>query len=124
MEGDVKATGENEPPNVFGTTVWVAPTKPASMESDAELVAESAAPRDRPVERIDVGELPPPEPLRETLERLAELDDEAILVQTNDRAPQHLYPQLSDRGYEFETFERGESVTTVIWSGRNAEEGD
>ncbi|ESP89838.1 hypothetical protein K933_02606 [Candidatus Halobonum tyrrellensis G22] len=94
------------------------------MESDAELVAESAAPRDRPVERIDVGELPPPEPLRETLERLAELDDEAILVQTNDRAPQHLYPQLSDRGYEFETFERGESVTTVIWSGRNAEEGD
>jgi len=77
-------------------------------------LAATDAPTDRPRETIDVRELPPPEPLRRTLERLSELGD-AVLVQRNDRAPQHLYPKLSDRGYEYETVETDEAVVTVIW---------
>lgn len=73
------------------------------------------APTDRPRETIDVRELPPPEPLRRTLERLAVLDD-AVLVQRNDRAPQHLYPKLADRGYEYDTVETEAAVVTVIWA--------
>jgi hypothetical protein len=38
-----------------------------------------------------------------------------VLVQRNDRAPQHLYPQLDDRGYTYETIEGDEQVVTVIW---------
>ena len=72
-------------------------------------------PADRPVERLDVRELGPPKPLSETLETLADLDDETVLVQFNDRAPQHLYPQLDDRGYEYETVEGEDAVLTAIW---------
>ncbi|MDX1747446.1 MAG: DUF2249 domain-containing protein, partial [Halobacteriales archaeon] len=60
-------------------------------------------------------ELPPPQPLQNTLERLTELDTGTILVQLNDRAPQHLYPKLTDRGYEYETVEIDGVVVTVIW---------
>jgi len=77
-------------------------------------LATTDAPTDRPREPIDVRELPPPEPLRRTLERLSELGD-AVLVQRNDRAPQHLYPKLSDRGYEYDTVETDEAVVTAIW---------
>ncbi len=62
-------------------------------------------PTHRPTETLDVRELGPPKPLSRTLERLAELDDETVLVQHNDRVPQHLYPRLSERGYVFETVE-------------------
>lgn len=73
------------------------------------------APADRPREELDVRSLGPPEPLTETLERLAEADDGTVLVQANDRAPQHLYPKLTDRGYEFETVTDEEVVLTAIW---------
>ncbi|WP_058365192.1 DUF2249 domain-containing protein [Haloparvum sedimenti] len=85
------------------------------------------APTNRPTETLDVRELGPPKPLSRTLERLAELDDETVLIQRNDRVPQHLYPKLSDRGYVFETVEQadagerdgrgksGEVVVTAIW---------
>jgi hypothetical protein len=36
-------------------------------------------PADRPVERLDVRELGPPKPLSETLETLADLDDETVV---------------------------------------------
>ena len=71
-------------------------------------------PSDAAVETLDVRELGPPKPLTETLERLVELDDEAALVQINDRAPQHLYPKLADRGYEYETVEVADAVVTVV----------
>ncbi|QKY19437.1 DUF2249 domain-containing protein [Halolamina sp. CBA1230] len=64
---------------------------------------------------LDARDLPPPKPLRETLERLAELDEETVLVQTNDRRPQHLYPRLEDRGYEYETVADGDAAITAIW---------
>ncbi|WP_276259549.1 DUF2249 domain-containing protein [Haloglomus litoreum] len=73
------------------------------------------APTDRPRERLDHVAAGPPTPLKETLERLAEVPDETVLVQFNDRAPQHLYPKLEDRGYQFETVETDEAVVTAIW---------
>lgn len=80
---------------------------------------ELPIPPSRPVETLDARELPPPEPLRTTLELLAELDDETAVVQLNDRAPQHLYPRLGDRGYEYETTESEAGVLTAIWKTRD-----
>lgn len=68
-----------------------------------------------PTERLDARDLPPPHPLRDTLERLPEMPDGTVLVQLNDRAPQHLYPRLEDRGYEYETLELDGDVVTAIW---------
>jgi uncharacterized protein (DUF2249 family) len=83
---------------------------------DAEAVlTETEAPSGRPTETLDARDLPPPEPLRNSLELLAELDEEVVLVQRNDRAPQHLYPKLEDRGYEYETVETDDEVVTVVW---------
>jgi TusA-related sulfurtransferase len=76
---------------------------------------EVGAPTDGPVETLDARELPPPQPLQSTLERLADLEDDVVLVQRNDRAPQHLYPQLDDRGYAYETISSDDHVVTVIW---------
>lgn len=84
-------------------------------DTDAVL-AETDVPVEHPVETLDARELPPPKPLQETLERLAQLDVETVLVQLNDRAPQHLYPRLSDRGYTYETIETDACTATVIWS--------
>lgn len=78
------------------------------------LIESTGAPADTPVETIDVRSLGPPQPLRKTLETLASRDG-IVLLQRNDRAPQHLYPKLSDRGYEYETLDRGDEVVTVIW---------
>ncbi|MFC7020561.1 MULTISPECIES: DUF2249 domain-containing protein [Haloarcula] len=81
------------------------------------VVAETDAPTDARVEHLEVGSLGPPEPLTRTLERLAELSDDAVLVQHNDRAPRHLYPRLESRGYAFETVETTDETVTVIWKG-------
>jgi len=85
------------------------------MEREVTYLSRADAPEDRPSETIDARELPPPHPLRDTLERLSEIDDTVVLVQINDRRPQHLYPKLDDRGYEYETLESGEDTVTVIW---------
>jgi len=78
-------------------------------------IAATDAPADRPSETLDVRALGPPKPLANTLEALVDLPDDAVLVQVNDRAPQHLYPKLTDRGYVYETVETDEAVLTVIW---------
>jgi uncharacterized protein (DUF2249 family) len=80
-----------------------------------EYVARTDAPADRPRETFDARELPPPQPLKNTLETLAEADDSTVLVQFNDRRPQHLYPKLEDRGYRYETFDDDGGAVTVIW---------
>lgn len=85
------------------------------MASTVPYLAQSAAPSDRPCETIDARELPPPQPLRNTLEQLEELDDSVVLIQLNDRRPQHLYPRLEERGYQHESFEDDDTVVTVIW---------
>ncbi|ELY60700.1 DUF2249 domain-containing protein [Natronococcus jeotgali] len=87
------------------------------MTSHRSVVARTDAPTDRRRTVLDVRSLGPPDPLRRTLERLAELPDETVLVQRNDRAPQFLYPKLEDRGYAYETVETDEEVVTVVWRG-------
>ncbi|WP_254767844.1 DUF2249 domain-containing protein [Salinilacihabitans rarus] len=81
----------------------------------AAVVDATGAPSGRPRESIDVRSCGPPEPLRRTLELLADLPDETVLVQRNDRVPQFLFPKLDDRGYAYETVERDDDVVTVIW---------
>jgi TusA-related sulfurtransferase len=93
----------------------------ATMAMESDVVVETDAPADWPREHIDARELPPPQPLQRTLERLAELDDETVLVQSNDRAPQHLYPKLEDRGYVYDTVEDEDVVRTVIWPAASDE---
>jgi len=89
----------------------------ASKPTDvaARAVERTDAPIDRPRRVLDVRAAGPPKPLSETLETLADLDDEVVLVQRNDRAPRHLYPKLGDRGYEHETVEDDEEVVTAVW---------
>lgn len=99
--------------NTFGATV-VTRVDESTRMATTDLLAETDAPADRPRETIDARELPTPEPLRQTLERLADLDDD-LLVQLNDRAPQHLYPKLTDRGYEYATVETEDAVVTAVW---------
>jgi uncharacterized protein (DUF2249 family) len=86
------------------------------MAQESDVVAKTGAPTEWPRETLDARELPPPQPLQRTLERLADLDDETVLVQVNDRAPQHLYPKLEERGYAYETVETDDVVRTVVWA--------
>jgi len=85
------------------------------MAGDLDALAATDAPADRPVETLDTRELPPPEPLRRTLERLADLPEETVLVQLSDRRPQHLFPKLDDRGYAHDSVEREDAVVTAVW---------
>lgn len=83
-----------------------------------KYLGRDGVPEEAPCEHIDATELPPPEPLTETLETLAELDDESVLVQSNDCAPHHLYPKPDERGYEYITYdeedEEDDATVTVI----------
>ena len=87
---------------------------PTTADWTAEL-ADTPAPTDRDRTVIDVREMGPPDPMVETLETLPDLDSDVLLVQVNDRAPQHLYPKLDDRGYEYASVEVGDAVVTGIW---------
>ncbi|ACV10359.1 conserved hypothetical protein [Halorhabdus utahensis DSM 12940] len=78
-------------------------------------VAASGAPDDRSTVELDVRNLGPPKPLQKTLEATADLADDEVLVQFNDRAPQHLYPKLDDRGLSHDTVETDDATVTVIW---------
>ena len=100
---------------MFGSTLPCVTAHVSSMPRVDELLTRTDAPTDRPHELLEVADLPPPEPLRRTLERLAECDEGTVLVQVNDRAPQHLYPRLTERGYEYDTVETDDGVVTAIW---------
>jgi uncharacterized protein (DUF2249 family) len=78
------------------------------------LLAETNAPSTTIHEVLDVRDLPPPEPLTLTLKTLADVDD-GVVVQVNDRVPQHLFPRLDGRGFDYETVERDDRVVTAIW---------
>ncbi len=73
-------------------------------------------PSDAELQRLDVRNMGPPAPLKHTLEELEAMDEGTVLVQLNDRAPQFLFPKLTDRGYEYDTVETEEAVVTGIWS--------
>jgi uncharacterized protein (DUF2249 family) len=85
------------------------------MVDTTTLLSSMSVPDDRSRETLDARDLPPPEPLRASLERLASLDPGTVLVQLNDRAPQHLYPELEERGYSYETAEGDGFVATAVW---------
>ncbi|WP_254530251.1 DUF2249 domain-containing protein [Natrinema gelatinilyticum] len=85
------------------------------MLQTAAVVDRTDAPSDQPREKIDVRSFGPPKPLQRTLETLADLPAETVLIQRNDRLPQFLFPKLDDRGYLYESVERDEEVVTVIW---------
>lgn len=85
------------------------------MVATSTAVEETDAPKHRPREVLEAADLPPPQPLKNTLEHLGILDDDVVLVQRNDRVPQHLFPQLDERGYEYQTLEDQDEVVTVIW---------
>ncbi|WP_411965945.1 DUF2249 domain-containing protein [Haloferax sp. YSMS24] len=78
-------------------------------------LAEVDAPSARAIDFLDARDLPPPEPLTKTLNRLATLDEETVFVQLNDRTPQFLFPKLDDRGFVYNTVEIDEGVLTAIW---------
>lgn len=83
--------------------------------SAADPVGASEAPDSRSQVELDVRNLGPPKPLKRTLEATADLADNEVLVQYNDRKPQHLYPKLEDRGLTYDTVETDEATVTVIW---------
>lgn len=85
------------------------------MDSVEPHLAETAAPEDRRYETLDARDLPPPLPLKNTLERLAELDDATVLVQYNDRVPKHLFPRLEERGFAHDTVTADDRTITAIW---------
>jgi hypothetical protein len=100
---------------MFGITLRLSGGEDVAMSVSAErVIEETGAPDTEPVERLDVADLGPPKPLKNTLETLADMDG-GVLVQYNDRAPQHLYPKLDDRGYAYETVEYEDVIVTVIW---------
>jgi len=78
-----------------------------------DVLDREAVPNRSETEQLDVRELPPPEPLQKTLERHPTLGD-AILIQINDRTPQHLLPKVEDRGFAHESIGEG-PVYTAIW---------
>ncbi|WP_251330906.1 DUF2249 domain-containing protein [Haloplanus pelagicus] len=85
------------------------------MSGVETLLTETDAPPTASPEVCDVRELPPPEPLKLTLETLAEMDSDGVFVQVNDRVPQHLFPRLDDRGFAYDTVERDDRVVTAVW---------
>lgn len=81
----------------------------------SEALQSTDAPADAPTRELDVRSLGPPKPLQKTLEMLVEIDDDVVLVQFNDRAPEFLYPKLADRGFAYDTIENEEATVTTIW---------
>ncbi|MFB6122484.1 MAG: DUF2249 domain-containing protein [Haloferacaceae archaeon] len=81
------------------------------------LQSVDGVPTDREVVIVDVRELPPPEPLTETMDALTDLGDDEMVVQVNDRVPQHLFPRLDDRGVQYESLETDDGALTALWLG-------
>ncbi|MFB6081575.1 MAG: DUF2249 domain-containing protein [Halanaeroarchaeum sp.] len=84
------------------------------MDAD-EITAVDGVPDDRTLVVVDVRELPPPEPLTETMEAVADLGDDELLVQVNDRVPQHLFPRLDEHGITYESVETDDGALTALW---------
>lgn len=98
---------------MLGTTVDRRPAKSEGVQYDG-LLESDEVPNDAEPTEVDVRNLAPPKPLQETLDALGSLDHGEVLVQVNDRVPQHLFPKLDDRGYAHESI--GEDpVYTAIW---------
>lgn len=98
---------------MFGTIVDRRDLLHQFMDYDGLLDLESV-PSDREPTVVDVRDLPPPEPLQETLGTLEKMDGGELLIQINDRQPQHLFPMLEERGHEYEST-GDDPAYTAIW---------
>lgn len=86
----------------------------AVTDPEVQVHVELDLPVGTPTEQLEVRGGGPPGLLNETLEKLSELDEDTLLIQLNDRVLQHLYPVLTDPGYEFGTVERDDATRTAI----------
>lgn len=110
---------------MFVTSDPVTGTDPLDMGAEhsdeaaiGRAVAEQTeAPTGGETVSLDVRELGPPKPLRETLERVETLPEDGVLIQYNDRTPQFLFPRLEERGFAYDAVEtdRTDAVVTAIW---------
>lgn len=99
--------------NMLGATVdrW----NPQSLLVQYDgLFEDDDVPNEGELTEVDVRDLAPPKPLQETLETLGSMDDDGVLVQVNDRVPQHLFPKLEERGYAHKST-GDDPVYTAIW---------
>ena len=93
-------------------------SEPGDLAAVERAVAErTEAPTDGETVFLDVRNLGPPKPLRETLERVETLGDRDVLVQYNDRTPKFLFPRLEARGFAYAAVEidATDAVVTAIW---------
>lgn len=93
-------------------------SEPGDQAAVERAVTERTdAPTDGETVSLDVRNLGPPKPLRETLERVETLGDADVLVQYNDRTPQFLFPRLEDRGFAYAAVETDatDATVTAIW---------
>jgi hypothetical protein len=98
--------------------------EPGDQAAVERAVAERTdGPTSGEVVSLDVRNLGPPKPLRETLERVEILGDGDVLVQYNDRTPQFLFPRLEDRGYAYAAVETDatDATATAIWPADGGE---
>ncbi|MFD1571429.1 DUF2249 domain-containing protein [Halorubrum laminariae] len=94
-----------------------------STAIERAVAEQTDAPTDGEITHLDVRELGPPEPLRETLERVEALSEVDVLLQYNDRIPQFLFPRLDDRGFahvgietdDIDDIDETDAVVTAIW---------
>ncbi len=108
-------------PNMFGKTVGPVTAKREHMTANhqptaqtAALISETDAPDDAPMERLDVQSLGPPKPLKQTLERLAELNDDTILA-SSTTAPRSISTRNSRTEATTESVETDDATVTIIW---------
>jgi uncharacterized protein (DUF2249 family) len=94
-------------------SVWFYPAETTVAEQPTPAVA--AEPGDAAgVVVLDVRDLEPPEPMVRTLAALEALPPGGTLVQVNERVPQFLLPQLTQRGYTYEVQEQQPGVVRVF----------
>ena len=100
--------------NIFGDGYLSVRPQHRRMDPESYLT-DVDAPTDRAIDFLDARELPPPEPLQETMTRLSTLDESSVFVQLNDRVPQFLFPKLDEQGITYRTVEADEGVVTAMW---------
>lgn len=62
---------------------------------------------------LDNRGLSPPEPMMRTLQKLDQIDLRDVLWIHNDRIPAFLFPELEDRGCEYEVFAQADGTYRV-----------
>jgi hypothetical protein len=99
---------------MLGTTVDRRNLQALLVQYDG-LLEDDDVPSEAGPTEVDVRDLAPPKPLQETLVALESLDHDGVLVQVNDRVPQHLFPKLEERGYAHKS-NGDDPVYTAIWN--------